>query len=358
MNSVPALLILSVGVFAAIVTAGRWLLTNDSSTDRLINRLWTWELTGFLLHGVASGAGSPDLARRLFMGCGLMAGACAYGFARLLFDGQARYTARRRQRWYDGMAIVAAGSILLAEPVADHLLPFSWSALIWTLSGYFSAVAGFILLVTCVRELRSGELTLRQRLFFVVLFVLSLYWSIGSVIGGIRTALGAPPSEPGWAWTIVIFVSFCLATLLISVRLVDVLLARTRWDRAGRHCRRLTPMWRDLTTAVPEVVLAQDDSVDQDSAHRRYRMTVEIWDALLRLRPYVRAPANGPGTRTDERGYAQVLAEAGRAKLNGMSPVAQPTAVLPRPADRASELRMLLGLARVWPTSVDYDRPR
>ncbi|WP_280443893.1 hypothetical protein [Nocardia brasiliensis] len=57
-------------------------------------------------------------------------------------------------------------------------------------------------------------------------------------------------------------------------------------------------------------------------------------------------------------GTALVLAQAGRAKVQGAPPAAQPGAALPRPADRSSELRMLLGLARVWPSDTQYRRCR
>ncbi|MGW4842524.1 MAB_1171c family putative transporter [Nocardia brasiliensis] len=357
MNSVPAPLILAVGVFAAIVTAGRWLLVRDSSMDRLLNRLWSWEIGGFLLHGIANAVGAPELGRRLFLGCGLMAGAAAYGFARLLFDGQARYEERDRQRWYDTAAAVAAGSIVLAESFLDDLLPFHWATGVWAAVSLAGGVAGYMMVHACIRELRSGGLTIREKLLFGALLVLAVYWTLGSTVGSIRTLLGAPPSEPGTVWTIVTFLTFSVATALLSVRLIDVLFGRWGWDRASRHCRRLDPMWRDLTSAVPEVVLAQDESADPDSAHRRYRMTVEIWDALLQLRPYV--PAAAVPSPADSRGYALMLAQAGRAKAQGAPPAAPHGAVvLPRPADRASELRMLLGLARVWPSDTHYGRRR
>lgn len=356
MNSVPAWLVLSIGVFAAIVTVGRWFFANSTSMDRLINRLFSWELAGFLLHGVVTAAGAADLAQRVFIGCGLMAGAQAYGFARLLFDGTARYEARRRQRVYDTIAAVAAGSVLLAEPVLDHLLPFSWSTGVWTASQVFAAVSGLLILRVCVRELRKGDLVIRETLLYSALLLLAGYWVAGSLIGSVRTVSGAPPSEPGAAWVVVILVNFFLLTMLISVRLVDVLLARAGWDRAGRHCRRLGPMWQDLTTAVPEVVLPPEDSASQDSAYRRYRMTVEIWDALLQLRPYVPDLAEGAAIRPmfddDRKGYARLMATAARAKAQGaVASPRRPIDAAPRPPDRSSELRMLLGLAREWPST-------
>ncbi|MFB8280929.1 MAB_1171c family putative transporter [Nocardia colli] len=356
MNSVPAWLVLSIGVFAAIVTVGRWFFANSTSMDRLINRLFSWELVGILLHGVGMAAGAPDLARRMFLGCGLMAGAQAYGFARLLFDGTARYETRRGQPIYDTIAAVAAGSVLLAEPVMDYLLPFGWSVAVWTASQGFAALSGLLVLRVCVRELRKGDLATREMLVFSALLLLAGYWFLGSLIGGVRTIAGAPPSEPGEVWVVVIFANFLLATVLISVRLVDVLLARTGWDRAGRHCRRLGPMWHDLTTAVPEVVLPPDDSASQDSAYRRYRMTVEIWDALLQLRPYVPDPAEDAAIRPlfedDRKGYAVLMASAARARARGAAASGRrPIDAVPRPPDRSSELPMLLGLAREWPST-------
>lgn len=352
MNSVPGSLVLAIAAFGAIVTAGRWWLVSDTNLDRVVNRLWSWEICGFLVHGIVSAAGFPNLARQLFMCCGLMAGAAAYGFARLLFEGKARYQGRRRQSRYDTLAAVAAGTLLLAEPARNYLLPFDWSSAVWAGSGVFTTISGLMILRVCARDLRTGDLTTREMMLDLALLVLSIYWTVGSAISVVRTVAGVPPTEPGVVWVTVTFASFFLVTLLISIPMVNVLLTRVGWDRASRHCRRLGPMWHDLTAAVPEVVLPHDDSARDDSAYRRYRMTVEIWDAMLQLRPYMQETGVRPMFGDGAKRYAQMMAWAGHAKVRGALPASKPGAwAVPRPPDRSAELRTLLALARVWPAA-------
>ncbi|MFD6463925.1 DUF6545 domain-containing protein, partial [Streptomyces roseolus] len=81
--------------------------------------------------------------------------------------------------------------------------------------------------------------------------------------------------------------------------------------RDSRKIRRLQPLWRDLTGAIPGIVL--HERPDEAARYRLYRMVVEIRDALTQLRLDV-----------------------------------------PCGADVESELENLLALARDWPTDPRY----
>ncbi|WP_308427818.1 DUF6545 domain-containing protein [Nocardia pneumoniae] len=52
-------------------------------------------------------------------------------------------------------------------------------------------------------------------------------------------------------------------------------------DRNARACRRLRPLWRDLTAAVPEILLLPDTDTLQPTvpATRLRRIAIEIRDA-------------------------------------------------------------------------------
>jgi hypothetical protein len=119
-----------------------------------------------------------------------------------------------------------------------------------------------------------------------------------------------------------------------------------------------SPLWRESTTAVPEVVLLGDPSAPREPASQLYRMTVEIRDALLHLKPY--APGaqefGAPSSSADEvRAYALRVAWAVRAKRHGNAPAPATSARGDAQAarrDRAAELRFLIRLAREWPRTV------
>ncbi|WP_040774281.1 MAB_1171c family putative transporter [Nocardia pneumoniae] len=361
MNTVPVSILVSVVVLAAVVTAGRWLLVNETAADRLINRAWSWNLLGLLLYGVTSAAHCPDLGRRLFLGGGLMAVGNIFGLARLV-DGADTETARRRQRRYDAASAAAAISVFIGEPVVHGALPMEYTEFIWAMTAVPMAFSGFLVGRAAFRELRIGDSSTKERLTYTALLAFSVYWSVSSVIALVRSIAGTPPSEPGRVWAVLAFLMLAVVTLLTAIPLITVLLARAGWDRTGRACRRLRPLWLDLTAAVPEVVLFDDYSLPGESASRLYRMTVEIWDALLHLKPYLPMPAERGAPAeidNDVRGYALRLAQAVRAKRDGRGPTPDLPArsvAQAQPRDRAAELRYLLELAHEWPKAAAVGR--
>lgn len=72
--------------------------------------------------------------------------------------------------------------------------------------------------------------------------------------------------------------------LVLTVPLVNLLAERLGVDESSRQVRRLTPMWNDLSGAVPTVVLQQRPDRPDELAQR---MGIEIWDTLIRLRDYL-----------------------------------------------------------------------
>jgi hypothetical protein len=64
-----------------------------------------------------------------------------------------------------------------------------------------------------------------------------------------------------------------------------------RWQRQYRSYRRLGPLWRRLTTAVPDVILASPDGLNSparpwDIGTQLYRRVIEIRDAQMLLTPF------------------------------------------------------------------------
>ncbi|MFQ6398392.1 MAB_1171c family putative transporter [Nocardia sp. KC 131] len=357
MHDLPVPIAVAVVAFVVAIASGRWLLVNDTPIDRLINRALGWDIAGMLAYGFAAWLGAATLAPRLFLGIGAMAMANVYGFTKLL-DGADPGTAVQRQRKYDavggiaGTIVLACASVDLAGVPIDSI--FDWDATAWAASQMFTAYSGLLMARACVRELRATQPTPQELLTYSALLVVGSYSFLASVISAVRTANGIPPDDPGLAWTIGTFATLASLTALIAVPLVIAVLARSGLDRAGRHCRRLRPLWQDLTAAVPEVVLFPDESSSSrqgapESASRLYRMTVEIWDALLHLKQH--APDELPDLRADVSEQALRIAYAAQAKIDGRPPaVRQPRDdVGLGVGDRTAGLRYLRELAREWP---------
>lgn len=124
-----------------------------------------------------------------------------------------------------------------------------------------------------------------------------------------------------------------IVLILLGTSIPAVGVAWRGW-RQWRHLRRLQPLWRELTAAVPEVVL--DEELRQHELRLRlHRRVVEIRDALLALQPYVdpvrRAAAYevAASAATEER-ERRLLADAcwveiaRHAKLTGREPGSAP----------------------------------
>ncbi len=345
---------IAVVVFVVPMTIGRWIFVNDTTSDRLINRTWSWDLTGVLLYELMAALGHPYLAKCLYLGPGMIALSGFYGLARLV-DGADAKGARARQRRYDSIAVAVAVSLIVGAPVAHSMFHFDYTELVWTLSGIPGSLSGFLFARACVRELRVADSPVREKFTYALLLAFALYWTISWPILLVRSLAGTPPSRPGTVAAVVAVLMLAAITLLTAIPLVTVLVARAGWDRAGRICRRLRPLWCELTAAVPEVVLLDDPSAPRDSASRLYRMTVEIWDALLHLKPYApdASELGSPSVTADNvRAYALRAAGAARAKRHGSTPAPSSSArgeVRAGRRDRRAELEFLIGLAREWP---------
>lgn len=94
-----------------------------------------------------------------------------------------------------------------------------------------------------------------------------------------------------------------------------------RWPRRHRLHRRLHPLWRVVTEAVPEVVLYRPDDPSRDRLllrglrHALYRRVIEIHDGMLRLRPYadpadIAAARSAARTAGLDEGRVQAVADA------------------------------------------------
>lgn len=350
--------------FVALVTIGRWILLRRTATDRLLNRALAWAGAGLLLleRGLAPQFGS--LMHQVSMGCMVMGVMSAYGAA-ALWAGADPATARARQRRYDLVGVAGAVTILLVGAESRRegrllgQLP-DWESAASALALCLPAVAcGRLMWRALWREARRADATRRERLVYGTLLAAltagaaGLPFSAALLIG--RRTVDDPELL---RWAVPNFVVITVAAAVLAVPLADVLATRAGLDRSRRRCRRLLPLWRDVTGAVPEIVLDSDSAPHRGDADvRLIRMTVEIRDALLHLNRYV--PDDLPDTEDDPpRRYATRIAYAIRTKRAGTGPVrTNPGAAPlgPECADIDAELRHLLALAKVWPVVVETD---
>ncbi|MFG3620102.1 MAB_1171c family putative transporter [Nocardia sp. NPDC047654] len=348
-SPVPAPIAIPLIVFVAVVVLGRRLVLHHATVDRLLNRAMLWGIATLILleRGIAPEIGS--LLHQLSMGTLLMEVVGLYGAARL-WSGAEPASALARQRVYDLAGLAGAAIILVVGTAArqeGRLVGQSpdWPALVvWAILWIPLLAAGRLCWRAAVRELRSDESTAAERIVYVTLLATLVVGSAGLVVSAIQLAGPGATADPALVrWAAPTFAVSALGAALLAVPLVAWLRAHTGWDRAGRYCRRLRPLWRDLTAAVPEVVLEPDLPAAESDA-RLIRMTVEIRDALMHLRHYL----------PEDAADADYVAQIQRAIAAKSSGAAVRTRRSDHPAgppvgDIDSDLRLLLAMARDWP---------
>ncbi|GAA0643360.1 hypothetical protein GCM10010174_77750 [Kutzneria viridogrisea] len=230
-----------------------------------------------LLQRVLGDAHTIDLARQVFATADSAALLCFV----FLASGRSRYVLRILS-----LAAVVAGVLLYIDAVSppharnvvgeDGPLPVYWII-------YFSVL--FVSDLTCATVCwyngrRADERPLRLGLttFAAGLALACVLW----VLFAVYLVTGWEPAEQLLSPVTGVEALFLAAGVLVAssgslLRPVHSLLT----------LRRLTPLWRDISLAVPSVVLVPPSRGLTAPGMRIYRMVIEIRDGLLVLRNYV-----------------------------------------------------------------------
>ncbi|MEU6829434.1 MAB_1171c family putative transporter [Nocardia beijingensis] len=342
--------------YASALTAGRLLLFRDTIADQFLNRILLWCLLALALYRCTWTTAVAELAQLPALGCLVVMAMYILGLARF-WDADGDVAAIwRRQRGY---CLVAAASAVAILGAGLHAHARGRSIDMGSdLDGMVLAVAfGGPMAVSAVTMLWVGGRWLRrtesakEKVFYYALIIDTAYILANQGLSTMQMLTGWPdlgPHLPRVEFiTVVCLVS---SSTLLAVPLGTWLLERLGLDRPARSCRRLRPLWRDLTAAVPEIVLVPDTGAREQvpPATRLLRMAVEVRDALLHLRPYFPEGDESPLGTAD---YAHRLAYAVQARKTGGPPVR--AEVVPRSPlgarDFDTDLRHLLALARIWP---------
>ncbi|WP_107656399.1 MAB_1171c family putative transporter [Nocardia suismassiliense] len=378
-SAIPGIIQWTTFVFVATVIVGRHILVDQTPMDHLGTRALVFGLVCDMLRNdavqhvivgvcwVFDDAYVINVVRQASFGPLLLSIMCIYGMARFAFSPDDDLpTVRRRQRRYDAVALAATAVILAAgTPARAHNMLIDeyhgWgAAIVWI--AYYSvlAVSSLSIINMMIGELRSGDNTGREIAIYIVvlgyfgyLTIESIYVPVDTVISVLADSAARDPSMQFKALTA--FVALIAGTAILTVPLIGAVLVRIGWDRPGRYCRRIRPLWRDLTDAYPEVVLERPATgTSVDSISQLHRMTMEIRDCLVRLNRYApEGRAVGSG-RDQLCGYAHRISAAVVAKQRGQLPPppapgrAEQAAHTTQRRDLEAELNQLVELSRIW----------
>ncbi|WP_236053765.1 MULTISPECIES: MAB_1171c family putative transporter [Streptomyces] len=248
------------------------------------------------------------------------------------------------------------------EGMAAVQRPASAAAAYWLILIVAHILGDAVALVVCWRySLRTAErdLVWSLRLFAAGSVLALVFWC-----GYLCHLYGLTPGLLPYLSVIMGVHGFLRAASL----LVPTATAVARSAAALRTAWQLWPLWRDLVTAVPHVALASPRRTRLQEvlwprcppALQAHRQTIETYDALLTLQPYIQPDAyeeahrharraGVPDDRLASAALAGVVGQARRAVLGGVPP-ADPR---PLPGVVHGSPETLLGIARMWSAMTD-----
>ncbi|AHH95787.1 hypothetical protein GCM10010174_46610 [Kutzneria viridogrisea] len=255
---------------------------------------------------------------------------------------------RRHLRWLYALAAITVTVLLVIYVRADPHDPRPGHAVELPLF-YFLLVSGFsvIALTSCAVVCGLSSRRVDHPMMRWGLALLALGWVLNASpwLLNLVWLLTGDPDWIAWFSQIDGLSGLCLA-VGSACPLVPTIVDQVRDLRAYL---RLSALWRSLTEAVPDIVLAPSAHPLAPLRFRLYRRVIEIRDVMLVLRGYVDEADlfDGPGTGAE--GTAHWLALAREHRAAGRAPQAQQENLLgPGGEDLDREIAFLLDVAEAY----------
>ncbi|MDJ0396160.1 hypothetical protein QMK17_22845 [Rhodococcus sp. G-MC3] len=231
-----------------------------------------------------------------------------------------------------------------------------WETIVYF--GIFSvwtAAMASLYLGVAVRELRRGSLP-RQFIVMIAALALLSLWGVeeSMSIAASGVAAGIDVARSFVLWRVAANENNLIYILLLAAAYAAVppLHRVSEYggvDRWSRACKTLSPMWSDLTSACPEVLL-HHLSANLSPRHRAHRMCVEIRDALSVLgRFHTVRPAEGNAAVC----LAISIAASADRRRSGELPGQFHSFAVVSAAHLSDEVHVLAVLAKHWPASAE-----
>ncbi|WP_078314790.1 MAB_1171c family putative transporter [Mycobacterium sp. D16Q16] len=247
--------------------------------------------------------------------------------------------------------------IALASDNSEVLAAAIWSVL--------SVAAATVILSQLAKNLRDTHTTTAQRLIAVELSAIAAFICLPglsiftlALLERLHLAHTLPVRQAIYSYAG--FGALLLALPLAFGPCVVAAQALLHRDANGRTWRKLHPLWTDLTTAYPDIVLnASPQRFQPVTDFQLHRVVIEIRDALMQLAPHITELTDNDRQRLAHACGPQAVIQSGLQALQIANAIAHPTSTDPSPtnsaplattATRDDELTQLIDIAAWWPT--------
>ena len=382
----PGILAWPLLVFIALVLAGRYRWCNNNFYDRYFNSTLAFLLAAQVLR--------EHLVQHLLVTTAFMTlpgtwqlatAVLSYSYTEfvgftMLWSGMSESETRRKHRYYRlagvllvlGFLVAGTSARIAAEPIE---FTRGWESVLTLpcVTAMLMVLAVRIILLS-VRELRIAA---RRRERLIAISTLSM--GVAGVFNVVQEAGLQLSDQLGWTDTahfrqqyhsnglfFMIVGVFATAAVPLASRLARSL----GLDPISRNWHKLQPLRHALRNVMPDCAFDIDDDAPQrrqKTGLQLHHTVVEIRDAILGLRPYIRElpeharthflgkPSAVPAPEHDAAMAALHLAEAARAKSAGIAPApVDPDSALlvaSRAATLHQEAAELVALAKWWPAA-------
>ncbi|EME23403.1 DUF6545 domain-containing protein [Rhodococcus triatomae] len=359
-SSLPVWLTTPMLAILAVVVVGRVAVVRERQVDRQTTWLLFWWMCAALLREGWLQARIVDATPLTVSDLRLLTHAAAMLGAGSLFLVVRALGSVRRLR---GGSIAVVYALIVAEVVAmawlslpareagvavEDLHDWRTAAYLVLYSVHMPVAIGFAA-ITCIHVFYRGDQLHRTRFWAALVLVagtVSAFDHLSRSVYGVLLGMDRTNAFTHWrseSNDVLFLPAATLAALTVCVPVAVALRSRLSNDPSAVVVGRLTPLWKDLSAALPSVSLQAATSALPTAAEREHRMRIECEDAL-----YILLAHMGSEERAEEVDPADRCVAVTRAlerHLAGERPV-RPEET---PAWLADEDELLL-LADAWST--------
>lgn len=289
-----------------VVIVGRLIFVRQRQLDQQVTWLLFWWLCAAVLREPWLQSAVMDATPLTLSDIRLLTHAAAmFGAASIFLIVRAFSSVRRIRRRtivlaYTWIAVLVAVMAWISEPARSAGVAIE-ELHTWRTAAYmiiYSAqmpLALAAVAAACIRVFLHGDEARKTRIWAALILLtgtVSAFDHISRMVNGVMLSMNVQNAFTVWrseSNDVLFLPAATVLAVVVGVPIISAVRARRSNDPASVAVVTLTPMWKDLSTALPTISLQGTTSALPSSVEREHRMRIECEDALYELLPYMRA---------------------------------------------------------------------